>query len=272
MRPNRGRFTVLLILALLLAAIPLSVSAAGGTYVVKPGDTLAKIASARGVSVNAIVAANGLPNADRIYVGQKLIIPSGTGGASAPAPATTRYTVRQGDTLGSIASRFGSSASAIAQANGLANPNLIYPGMTLTIPGAKAGVSAPTGRPTKFVASISRQRCWVYSGQTVMYEWPCSTGRRASPSKVGTFKVQSKMAKAYGSAWSIWMPYWLGIYWAGSSENGIHGMPWNARTGAKTWPGLVGTPITYGCIMLNDQHAKLLWDMAYIGMPVVITR
>jgi lipoprotein-anchoring transpeptidase ErfK/SrfK len=66
------------------------------------------------------------------------------------------------------------------------------------------------------------------------------------------------------------MPYWLGIYWAGSSENGIHGMPWNASTGRLTWDGLVGTRITYGCVMLNNGPAKLLWNMAYIGMPVII--
>jgi lipoprotein-anchoring transpeptidase ErfK/SrfK len=68
------------------------------------------------------------------------------------------------------------------------------------------------------------------------------------------------------------MPYWLGIYWSGSSENGIHGLPWNAKTGRRTWVGLVGTRITYGCVMLNDGAAKLLWEKAYIGMPVIIQR
>ena len=66
------------------------------------------------------------------------------------------------------------------------------------------------------------------------------------------------------------MPYWLGIYWAGASENGIHGLPWNASTGVQIWSGNVGTPITYGCVMLNNTHAKMLYDMAYIGMPVII--
>jgi hypothetical protein len=32
----------------------------------------------------------------------------------------------------------------------------------------------------------------------------------------------------------------------------------------------VGTPITYGCVMLDDVQAKALWDVAYIGMPVII--
>jgi LysM repeat protein len=321
-----------LITALIFAAVPLSVFAEGGVYTVQRGDTLAGIAKAHGVTVNAIVAANGLSSPDRIVVGQRLIIPGATGGASSsasggarvytvksgdtlaaiaqkygvssaaimaangiknanlirvgqrltipggsapaakpkPAPAPKSYTVRAGDTLGAIAARFGVSASAIASANGLANPNLIYPGLKLVIPGGSAGVSVPKGRATKFVVDISQQRCWVYQGSNVVYEWRCSTGRRSSPTKVGNFAVQSKIPKAYGSTWNIWMPYWIGIYWAGSTENGIHGMPWNATNGRQTWPGLVGTPITYGCVMLNNPQAKILYDMSWIGMPVVI--
>jgi lipoprotein-anchoring transpeptidase ErfK/SrfK len=82
--------------------------------------------------------------------------------------------------------------------------------------------------------------------------------------------IQSKIRTAYGSTWNIWMPYWLGLYWAGGTENGFHGMPWNAATGRQMWPGLVGTPIIYGCIMLTNENAEILWEMAYIGMPVTI--
>ena len=63
---------------------------------------------------------------------------------------------------------------------------------------------------------------------------------------------------------------WLGIYWSGRIENGIHGLPYNPSTGRKTWAGMVGVPITFGCIMLDDANAKTLFDVAYIGMPVVI--
>ena len=44
------------------------------------------------------------------------------------------YVVQPGDTLWSIASRFGTSVQAIMQANGLTNPNYIYVGLTLYIP------------------------------------------------------------------------------------------------------------------------------------------
>ena len=45
------------------------------------------------------------------------------------------YTVERGDTLSEIAARSGTSVSALAKANDLTNPNLIYVGQRLTIPG-----------------------------------------------------------------------------------------------------------------------------------------
>jgi LysM repeat protein len=51
------------------------------------------------------------------------------------------YTVKSGDTLAAIARRLGSTVQAIAQANGIANVNLIYVGQTLTIPTSSGAVS-----------------------------------------------------------------------------------------------------------------------------------
>ncbi len=47
------------------------------------------------------------------------------------------YTVQAGDTLGAIAAQFGVTVDAIVQANNIADPNLIVPGDTLTIPAAQ---------------------------------------------------------------------------------------------------------------------------------------
>jgi LysM repeat protein len=122
------------------------VVAAGGAtevYVVQPGDTLGKIAAMYGTTVEAIVQANGLANANLISVGQQLIIPVPGGGggvsiaaASAPAPsapAATTYTVQPGDTLSGIAARHGTSVGHLANINGLANPNLLSVGQVLRL-------------------------------------------------------------------------------------------------------------------------------------------
>lgn len=250
-----------------------------GRYVVKPGDTLSGIAWRYGVSLGALAQANGLTTRSFVYVGQRLRIP-GRGTTSAPSSTPTQagaarvYVVRRGDTLSAIASRFGVSLDALARANGIRNPSLIYIGQRLVIPAHSPSnaTSPPTsgGGGLRFVVDVSMQRCWLYRGNVVLYRWACSTGRRGYPTRYGTFYVQNKLPVAYGSVWNINMPYWLGIYWAGSLQNGIHGLPWNATTGAKVWAGLVGTPITFGCIMLTDTAARTLYEMAYVGMPIII--
>ncbi len=98
-----------------------------GTHVVQAGETLAIIAARYGRTVAALVAANNLASADRIFAGQRLVIPS--------APAAPRYyTVARGDTLFSIALRYGTTVAAIVAANNLANPNIVNAGTRLLIP------------------------------------------------------------------------------------------------------------------------------------------
>jgi len=121
--------------------------AAAAVYVVQPGDTVGAIAAAFGVSVGAIVEANGLADPNYIYVGQQLTIPgasgggavASTGGSSAQALSVgsggdQTYTVQPGDTLFGIAGRFGTTVDAIAQANGIADPSFILAGQQLVIP------------------------------------------------------------------------------------------------------------------------------------------
>src|SRR5512135_538524 len=87
-------------LALLLA--PGASADSPNVHVVGWGDTLFSIANHYGSSVNALMQANNLRDANFIWVGQRLIIP----GSSVPPPQTSAtYIVQSGDTLFSIATR-----------------------------------------------------------------------------------------------------------------------------------------------------------------------
>ncbi|MGE5528171.1 MAG: LysM peptidoglycan-binding domain-containing protein [Patescibacteria group bacterium] len=100
---------------------------AGIDYTVVPGDTLFSIARQFGTTVDAIKTANGLYT-DVIVPGQVLFIPGPiTGG-----PVST-YTVVPGDTLFSIAQRFGTTVSALQLTNNLPTEE-IFPGQILQIP------------------------------------------------------------------------------------------------------------------------------------------
>lgn len=147
---RRTGLLLLLCLTLTLALLPATVSAApatapaasGSYHVVKAGETLSHIARYYSVTVNALKAANGLSNANYIYIGQHLYIPAAGG---APAGCKSYYYVKHGDTLSEIAAWFGVSYWGLADANGLGNANYIYVGQKLCIPNIYGGPSQPGG-------------------------------------------------------------------------------------------------------------------------------
>jgi len=111
-----------------LAAPP--VQGEQGVHVVQAGETLSVIAARYGVTVEAIVAANGLVDPDVLRVGQRLAIP----GPWSSVQPTTLYVVQPGDTLALICRRYQVNVDEVANQNHLANPNLIYVGQRLLIP------------------------------------------------------------------------------------------------------------------------------------------
>jgi LysM repeat protein len=249
--------------------------ATGGSYLVRRGDTLAAIAARHGTTVQAIVQANGLANPNYIYPGQRLAIPgggsSGGGGGQAGGGGTV-YTVQRGDTLASIAYRHGTTTWAIANANGLANPNYIYPGQKLRIPAGGSSApapAAPAGGRKRIVVDLSDQRMYVYQNGQLLWNWVVSTGRPGQETAVGHYKVLNKIPNAYAYTWGLQMPHWLGIYWAGSLQNGIHALPIQSN-GQRLWDGYLGQRVSFGCVILGTQNAVTLYNWAAVGTPVDI--
>lgn len=117
---------------------------AGGTYTVVAGDTLSGIAARYGTTYQYLAQINGIADPNKINVGQVLKVP---GGGSAPAPTPQpngqTYTVRSGDSLSAIGSKLGLDWHAIAAANGLSDPYIIYPGQVLRLPGTNVPTPAP---------------------------------------------------------------------------------------------------------------------------------
>lgn len=111
-----------------------------GEYRVRAGDSMSKIASAHGVTVEWLAQQNHISSRGKIYPGQILKVPGGVSAtvaqsAGAPASATyVDYRVKSGENLTEIASRYGMSASRLAQINNLSVRGKIYPGQTLRVP------------------------------------------------------------------------------------------------------------------------------------------
>ena len=167
MKSKSGKTLILalLVMQLVLATGIAAHASPGSYYTVQRGDTLYSIARRHGTSVQAIAQTNGILNPALIYAGQVLLIPTGTTYQS-PLLTGYYYIVSRGDTLSSIAWRFGTTYWAIAVANNLSNPNYIYPGQALVIPGYVATTTVvsvvkptptPTPTPTPQIAVCSPQ-------------------------------------------------------------------------------------------------------------------
>ena len=255
----------------------------GQEYVVRPGDSLGVIAKANGLTLADLMAANYISNPNTIFVGQRLVIPAVAPEADSTAeelrigPARSGYyyyTVQPGDTLSTLAQQFDSTMLALAEYNGLPNAETVYRGLELRIPYGPPPLPlrlppvATSG--SSFLVSLSRQECWLFWGKAVHHRWRCSTGYGEYITRTGNFAVQTKIENAKSRAYRLDMPYWLGIYYVGNYENGIHGLPVSWDTGEKIWTSLIGQPATFGCAMLADEDAAELFRIAYVGMPVYI--
>jgi LysM repeat protein len=248
----------------------------GGSYTVKRGDTLTRIAARHGVTVDALMRANGLAGGQYIHAGQRLTIPGAASAAAASSPVkeapgatatSDTHIVGAGESLGEIAARFDTTVTALARLNGIANPSAIYTGQVLRL--SESAPVPPPGGTKRIVIDLSEQHLYAYQGERLVYSFVASSGAAPSYTRVGEFRVQSKIPKAYGATWNIWMPHWLGIYWAGSTENGIHALP-ILSNGQTLWAGYLGRPVSYGCIVLGTYEAQQLYNWAEIGTPVSI--
>ncbi len=121
-------------------------SGSGQRHRVQPGETLSSIARTYQIGVDRLVAENHITNPNALKVGQEIYIPGRKGSTastppkhsdpkqSAPSGKASSYSIRSGDTLSSIARRYGITATAITRANGISDPNSLTVGQKINIP------------------------------------------------------------------------------------------------------------------------------------------
>ncbi|MBE2220761.1 MAG: LysM peptidoglycan-binding domain-containing protein [Anaerolineae bacterium] len=184
---KKSRLVAMLVAALLIFITATLVSAL--SHYVVWGDTLWDLSRYYGTSIDAIVQVNPqITNPNLIYAGDTLEIPVGVtvtpGPTSTSVPpnptvpsGTFQYVVRPGDTLSSIARKFNTTVNAIMSVNPqISNPNLIYAGQVILIPGSSGGYPTPippgttvTPAPTSVPPPSSG---FELGGQTLVLAYP----------------------------------------------------------------------------------------------------
>ena len=165
LRASRRVWLISVAAIMLCSLLPQTVSAASlqvsvspqateyTTHVVQAGESLSRIAVRYGVTVQALVSANNIANANQVYVGQRLRIPT-TGQQPAPSQPSAcdrTHTVVAGQTLSGIAVNYGVTIQNLAQTNGVAVTSYVYIGQRLCIPGSgtSGGSAAGDGGATR---------------------------------------------------------------------------------------------------------------------------
>ena len=112
------------------------------TYTIKSGDTLWDIAVNNGTTVDALMKDNNL-SSHLIYPGDKLNYSSSSVEYLAQAKNDGYYTIALGDTLGTVADKFGTSVDNLVEINNLSNPHLVYVGQVIKVDGNAAPKATP---------------------------------------------------------------------------------------------------------------------------------
>jgi lipoprotein-anchoring transpeptidase ErfK/SrfK len=131
-------------------------------------------------------------------------------------------------------------------------------------------ISTVSAKNQFIVVGIAEQRMQVYEAGRKVFDFVVSTGEPGRDTAIGEFEILDKIDVAYASTWNLDMPYWMGIYWSGPLENGIHGLPTVKHTGYKLWDGYLGQRVSYGCIILGDEDVVALYEWVQVGAKVKI--
>lgn len=163
---------------------------------------------------------------------------------------TLIHTVKYGETLNQISRDYRTPLSQILQANPNINPNMIYPGQSIEIPGFPPVHTIPY----TIDVSTNNRRLTLLRDGVVQKQYPIAVGRILHGTPIGNFIIINKAPNPGGPFGTMWMSL--------SKEHyGIHG---------TNDPSSIGKAVSLGCIRMQNRDVEELAGIIPIGTPVLI--
>lgn len=275
------------------------VATAPVVHVVQRGEYIGQIAERYGITVDDILTANNIANANTVLAGQELQIwTSDLSVASTPEVTETEtdvaesvlpepepapqeqvtHIVQRGEYLSSIARSYGISWTAIAEANNITDPNNVNFGTALIIPGASTSVqnndTSPAIRSTdpladpgahwgygrEIVVDLSTQMTYAYEDGNLVFSSLVSTGLPATPTVQGEYAIWHRTPAQTMSGPGYYLP---NVQWVMYFYQGygFHGTYWHNN---------FGNPMSHGCVNMTNADAEWLYNFGSIGTNVYV--
>jgi len=168
--------------------------------------------------------------------------------------------VTSGDTLWNIAQIYGIPVGFIALQNGLTDADKIYPGQVLNIPVSAETPPDISQMGKQIVVILSLQKTYAYEDGKLIKVFLVSTGLPGSPTVLGSYTIYQKLpsTRMVGPGYDLPNVPWTMYFFEGY---GLHGTYWHHN---------FGHPMSHGCVNMQTDDAKWLYDWAPLGTPVLI--
>ncbi|MFC4322883.1 L,D-transpeptidase family protein [Litchfieldia salsa] len=160
------------------------------------------------------------------------------------------HTVKAGEVLWSISEDYRVPISEILLANPELNPNILYVGQKIVIPGYPPTSSIPY----KITIDISKRTLSLMKDNEIQRTYPVGIGRAQHPTPLGNFIIINKAPNPGGVFGTMWMSI-------SKKHYGIHG---------TNDPSSIGKIVSRGCIRMFNKDVEELANIIPIGTPVLI--
>ncbi|MFZ3589469.1 L,D-transpeptidase family protein [Bacillus sp. DJP31] len=158
--------------------------------------------------------------------------------------------VKTGETLAIIALNYRTSVATLINANNLQNPNLLYTGQPITIP----GIPSPETIPYSIWVSLSKRTLSLYKNYNLTKVYPIAVGKILRQTPVGDFVIVNREPNPGGPYGSMWLSL-------SKIHYGIHG---------TNNPRSVGKAVSAGCIRMYNLDVLELANTVSNGTAVYI--